>query len=272
METVIFGKEFKARLQMIQSNAQAVYNWVFLPGGPGLGSESLSLLTQKLRLPGCIWHLDMPGDGSNLTSDDDYYFEHWPDALIEALENLSNVILVAHSTGGMYALANPKLEPLLQGLVLMDSAPDASWQEGFMEYVKHNPLPDVVRLEKMYAAEKTNEHLEELTIASIAYLVHGPVSNEDISFFEQLPYNVKACDWSAHHFDQTYKSKWVPTIPTLIFAGEYDHITPIALFQNNQAFNRSNILIRTIPNAGHYPWIENSNAVQLLFAEYLNFC
>lgn len=123
----------KARLQLIRSTAGANLNWLFLPGGPGLGSESLAGLTQIVKLPGSIWHLDLPGDGSNTTSNDWESFSHWSKALLEAATALSNVILVAHSTGGMYALATPELSKVLRGLVLMDSAPDASWQEQFYQ-------------------------------------------------------------------------------------------------------------------------------------------
>lgn len=73
----------KARLQYIRTESGGNYNWLFLPGGPGLGSESLTNLTQMLQLPGNIWHVDLPGDGSNLTTDDSQYFSHWPQALIE---------------------------------------------------------------------------------------------------------------------------------------------------------------------------------------------
>jgi|HubBroStandDraft_3_1064219.scaffolds.fasta_scaffold176434_2 pimeloyl-ACP methyl ester carboxylesterase len=36
-------------------------------------------------------------------------------------------IIVGHSTGGMYVLATPALEPLVSGLVLVSTAPDARW-------------------------------------------------------------------------------------------------------------------------------------------------
>src|ERR1700722_13695852 len=111
--------KLKARLQLIRTTPGANFNWLFLAGGPGLGSDSLNPLTQLLRLPGSMWNLDLPGDGSNLTTDDSQHFSHWSEALVEAVGALDHVILVAHSTGGMYALATPALEKMLTGLVLM---------------------------------------------------------------------------------------------------------------------------------------------------------
>ncbi|WP_019218073.1 alpha/beta fold hydrolase [Legionella tunisiensis] len=169
---------------MIRSQGGKPYHWVFLPGGPGLGSESLDGLTKILHLPGTIWHLDLPGDGSNLTSNDRESFSQWSAALVEALAALDNVILVAHSTGGMYALATEKLEGLLTGLILMDSAPDASWQQIFMDYVKQHPIAEVEALQKIYADAPDNNKLKELVIASAPYLFNATGLKKLFLFFK----------------------------------------------------------------------------------------
>jgi pimeloyl-ACP methyl ester carboxylesterase len=137
MQKKYLWTKLKARLQLIRTTPGANLNWLFLAGGPGLGSDSF---TQLLNLPGAMWNLDLPGDGSNVTTNDSEYFSHWSEALVEAVGTLDNVILVAHSTGGMYALATPALEKIVTGLVLMDSAPDSSWQQVFMEFVTQHHL------------------------------------------------------------------------------------------------------------------------------------
>ena len=259
----------KARLHYIKSAEGTPFNWVFLPGGPGLGSESLSGLTSLLQLPGTIWHLDLPGDGSNITENDSHYFSHWSDALVEAVESLDKVILVAHSTGGMYAVATAKLKGLLTGLVLMDSAPDASWQQFFMDYVKKHPIEALEKLQAEYVEHPSDETLKKMVIISIPYLFTPAGLKKDLSFLESLPINYRTCDWSAQNFDGHYTYQWIPeTIPTLIFAGDSDRITPLKLFRDLPAFGRDNILIRAIPEAGHYPWIDNPGGVSLVFSEY----
>lgn len=259
----------RSRLQLIKSQGDKPYHWVFLPGGPGLGSESLDALTQLLQLPGTIWHLDLPGDGSNLTVNDSEFFSKWSAALVEAITALDKVILVAHSTGGMYALATEKLESLLVGLILMDSAPDASWQQVFMEHVKQHPIAELEVLQKIYADTPDDDKLKELVIASAPYLFTAAGLKKDLSFFTTLPINYVTCEWSAQHFDKNYKAKWVPQeIPTLILAGDEDYLTPLRLFSETQVFQRPNILLRTIKNAGHYPWIENPEEVIAVFKEY----
>ncbi|MGB6976747.1 MAG: alpha/beta hydrolase, partial [Gammaproteobacteria bacterium] len=64
-------------------------------------------------------------------------------------------------------------------------------------------------------------------------------------------------------------AKWIPkNIPTLIFAGDEDHITPLSLFATANEFQRDNIVMREVAHAGHYPWIENPDQIKMLFEDY----
>lgn len=261
----------KARLHCIRADSSKNYHWVFLPGGPGLGSESLADLTKLLHLPGSIWHADLPGDGSNLTDDDTRSFSHWQRALIEITTTLPNVILAAHSTGGMFALATPEIEKNIVGLVLMDSAPNSSWQNYFAQYVKENPIPAAEKWLALYNADPSNETLKQLTIVCAPYSATHTNITKIISLLKSLPFNYKTQQWAENHFDRTYQAQWIPkTLPTLIFAGDQDPITPLTLFSESDAFKRDNILIRTISHASHFPWIDNPNQVRQIFAEYCN--
>jgi hypothetical protein len=102
-------------------------SWLFLPGGPGIGGESLHELVDSLDLPGMSWLVDLPGDGSNVDAPgapaDPYSL--WPDVLLEAAQAVPRPVFVGHSTGGEYLLSVPALEPLLDALVLISTAPDA---------------------------------------------------------------------------------------------------------------------------------------------------
>lgn len=259
----------KARLQFIKSTSNAQFNWLFLPGGPGIGSESLAPLTQILELPGSIWHVDLPGDGSNRTRNDEEHFSHWSEALVEAANALDNVILVAHSTGGMYALSTPKLEKQIIGLILMDSSPNASWQHQFMQYAESHPIKTAQKLQLQYSKKPSNTLLKKITLACASYSFTKRGLQKGIALLNTLPFNYKPCEWSAKHFDSTYTAKWVPKkIPTLIFAGEQDRITPLELFIKSKKFKRKNIIIKPIKNAGHYPWIENPKGVIKVFDQY----
>ena len=83
------------RVECVRTRTDPV-NWIFLPGGPGLGSESLKdlihvLYLENYQISGNVWLLDLPGDGSNTTSDNAKSFQYWQPALIEAIETVKEV-------------------------------------------------------------------------------------------------------------------------------------------------------------------------------------
>ena len=102
-------------------------DWLFLPGGPGIGSESLLELVDTLDVPGTRWLVDLPGDGANTDPPGapDDPFAVWPQVVVEAAQAVPRPVFTGHSTGGMYLLSTPALEPLLAGLVLLSTAPNA---------------------------------------------------------------------------------------------------------------------------------------------------
>ena len=94
--------------------------------------------------------------------------------------------------------------------------------------------------------------------------------DQGIECLKTSPYNYETIQWTWRHFDPSYKALWVPKeIPTLILAGAQDLATPIKLFKEKKAYRRSNILMREIEGAGHFPWIENPKAVACAFEDYL---
>ena len=57
-------------------------------------------------------------------------------------------------------------------------------------------------------------------------------------------------------------------MPTLIFSGTLDPITPLQLFLETPAFQRENIVMHEIENASHFPWMDEPVAVRELFKQY----
>jgi pimeloyl-ACP methyl ester carboxylesterase len=263
MMTHALWTKLGTRFTHVKTNPGQDYHWLFLPGGPGLGSEYFYELTQHLDLPGTCWHIDLPGDGSNRFDDDRSRFPTWFDALKEAVSIFDNTVLVAHSSGGMLALATPGLEKSLSGLVLLDSAPDASWRDAFMQYVAQHPV-DI-------APPTTDESLKAFTLKSIPYFLTEEGVKKDTAWLESLPFNFDAYDWCDKNFDSTYAAKWTPEkVNTLILAGDQDVITPLPLFSSKKDFQKDNILFVKITAAGHFPWIENLEAVCNAFHQYAN--
>lgn len=259
-----------ARLKFMKSRQGAVINWLFLPGGPGLGSESLDNLIECLDLPGTMWNFDLPGDGSNKTKDNAESFKNWAEALVEAADAFDNVVLVGHSSGGMFALAQPFLEKKLIGLILIDSAPDNSWQVELSKMMDDKPIANFEEINKNYRENPTNAGLKELTLACAPYFFSQEGLESGIFLLASLPYNHKTFEWSEKHFDSTYKAQWIPQeIPTLILSGELDAMTPLELFDKREEFHRPNIIMEKVEGAGHFPWIENPRRVLAFFKKFL---
>ena len=132
------------RYKLVKSSPDAEYNWLFLPGGPGSDSSYFTLLTDHLTLPGNYWHIDLPGNGDNISDilPEDYDYGCWQDCLLAAVKNFENPILVGHSFGGMLPLMLPDLEDLLSGFVILNSAPRL-WLLEAAKAANENNLPDL---------------------------------------------------------------------------------------------------------------------------------
>lgn len=246
-----------------------VLNWLFLPGGPGIGSDSLAELVEAVDVPGSSWLVDLPGDGSNTELEkvgrDPY--RDWPHVLIEAAHAVANPVFVGHSTGGMYLLSVPELEPLLKGLALVDTAPDACWMSSFVTMADANPLPAVTAAVAAYERERSNARLADLTVASAPWNFSPSGLLTGTELLARLPYNRQAVDWSEEHFDHVYRSTWWPeSLPTLIVSGSEDRIVTQVGWDDPQ-FTGDNVMRRTIAGGGHFPWIENPSGMHQAFTE-----
>jgi pimeloyl-ACP methyl ester carboxylesterase len=243
-------------------------NWLFLPGGPGIGSESLHELVDTVDVGGSSWMVDLPGDGSNVDAPgapaDPYSL--WPRVLLEAARAVANPVFVGHSTGGEYLLSTPALAACLEGLVLISTAPDASWMPVFEEMVRNNPLPGVEQATARYESDPTDENLRAVAVESAPWNFTGQSVAKGAEILARMPYNTRAVQWSDANFDRSYQTAWWPTtLPTLIVSGSADRIVTQSLWQAER-FHTQNVIWRVIAEAGHFPWIEQPAAVHAAFA------
>ena len=75
------------RYELYQSNGGDPYNWVFLPGGPGVDSSYFRSLVDILDLPGNVWLVDFPENGDNVNgTSEEYDFDKWLDIFVPYLE------------------------------------------------------------------------------------------------------------------------------------------------------------------------------------------
>jgi pimeloyl-ACP methyl ester carboxylesterase len=245
-------------------------NWLFLPGGPGIGSESLHELVDAVDVPGTAWLVDLPGDGSNTShpsvAADPY--ASWPAVLLEAAAAVDNPIYVGHSTGGMYLLSTAVLEQLLVGMVLISTAPDASWLPAFHVMCEQNALPAVAEATRRYERAPSSANLAAVAVASAPWNFTAEFVAVGAELLARMPYNGSAVSWSDDNFDDTYQSTWWPTfIPTLIVSGSDDRVVAQTSWSEPR-FSGPNVVHRTIQGGAHFPWIERPDAVRAAFSEF----
>jgi pimeloyl-ACP methyl ester carboxylesterase len=265
MASVIFTPS-GVRLREHSSRAGPL-NWLLLPGGPGIGSESLEELAAALDVPGTIWLVDLPGDGSNRSAPGmaEDPFAAWPQVVLEAAQAVPNPVFAGHSTGGMYLLATPALAPHLKGLALLDTAPDASWHPRFVEMTKRHPLPEVEAATAVYEQDRRDENIAAIAVASAEwnFTKNGMTAGREL--LARMPYNSAAVDWSEAHFDHIYRAAWWPqSVPVLILAGADDRIVWQGGWEEER-FQTPNAIFRRIPSGGHFPWIESPVEVRAAF-------
>lgn len=251
------------------SQRPGALNWLLLPGGPGIGSESLEELAAAMEVPGTVWLVDLPGDGSNRAAPGSAAdpFARWPQVLIEAAEAVPDPVYIGHSTGGMYLLATPELEARVRGLALLDTAPDAAWHARFVAMTQRHPLPEVEQAMARYEADRRDENIAAMAVASAEWNFTPAGVPAGRELLARMPYNAAAVDWSDAHFDHVYRAAWWPeTLPVLVLAGGDDRIVWQGGWEDPR-FHTPNALFRTVPDGGHFPWIENPTGVSAAFAE-----
>ncbi|MDA0179860.1 alpha/beta hydrolase [Solirubrobacter phytolaccae] len=245
-------------------------DWLFLPGGPGIGSESLHELVDALDVPGTCWLVDLPGDGSNTDAPGAPAdpFSAWPHAVVEAARAVRRPVFLGHSTGGMYLLATPELEELLEGLVLISTAPTADWMPAFIAMTETNPLPAVTAATERYEADPSDANLREIAVESATWNFTPEGVEAGAELLGRMPYNGAAVAWSDAHFDHTYEAAWFPEeLPTLIVSGGADRIVTQRLWDEPQ-YDGDHVLRRRIDGGAHFPWIERPDAMKKAFADF----
>jgi len=188
---------------------------------------------------------------------------------VEAAQALEEVVMVGHSTGGMFMLSVPALEAHLVGMVLVSSAPDARWREAFHAYARDHALPGVDTAAAAYARAPGADTLRALTLAAADWNFTLAGLHKGRALLEDLPYCHEAVAWADAHFDASYRARWTPTrLPTLLLSGAEDHIVDQRLWSEAPGFSGPHVQQRWIADAGHFPWIEQPEAIRAALTEF----
>lgn len=259
------------RYTLYKHDESSEQDWVFIPGGPGIDSRYMTLLIDALDLPGKVWLIDLPNNGDNIQSDDlsAYDYEKWAEAFIAMMHEFNKPVLVTHSFSGLYTLLFPELEKLVSGYVIFDSAP-CFWVDAAEEMAKQFGLEPLSKGVEIFEKNPTIETFGQVFLSRMPYYFPPESIERGEKLLNSLPINFHATSWwFAKATQLDYSKLWVPQkVPTLIVGASHDIITPITLFQHDERYQRDNIEIVKIENAGHFPWMEQPKAVYQTFEQF----
>jgi len=258
------------RYELCQTNGQKPYNWLFFPGGPGADSSYFHGLIEVLNLPGNVWLFDLPGNGDNISRSLGENFDVWFEIFPSIIQKFDNPILVGHSFGGMFPLLFPELENRLKGFIILNSTPSL-WLEEAVAYSKQFNLPDLSKEMQDFVQHPNQKTFEVALDACMPYYFPSGTLEQGRALIAQVPCQyLPAVWWQKKAIELSFSAKWIPQyIPTLIIGSKYDCICPFSLFEKDARFQRDNIKLIFVEDAGHLSWVENPKAVKVAFEEFL---
>jgi len=243
--------------QLSRRRAGTDNHWVFLPGGPGLGTEYFYPLLDAWKTDANLWTLDYAVSKNSAD---------WLPSILELSKHLEKIVIVGHSYGGMLLLSIDNLEERLgaavQGWVFLDSSPNLSWQKSWAKQasIQSEALKEPQRCEQVFAKSPSAEGFRAILHAWAPYYFEPTA----VAAGREL---LSTCHYHAHAYVMAkkllshYDARWVPRKKTLVLAGNNDRITPLTCFTEDPRFQKPHIKTCLIPDAGHFPWVENSQDV-----------
>jgi pimeloyl-ACP methyl ester carboxylesterase len=263
---MIHFTKFGYRYREIASN-EGNFNWLFLPGGPGLGSEYLENFCEMLDVKGKKYLVDFPMDGINQAGK--LSIDAWKAGLIDLCRQFESVILVTHSFSGMFSLSLPELEAHLRGLILMNTTDQNSFFAHITKMQQEHGLPDLLPAINEYHRNPSKEGFRKYWELYKNYCYAEDEMAKGEEMIKLFAFNNDSYNFAIEEFYMSYQSKWIPNlVSTLTIGGTNDYICPYDIFIMNQKYCRPNIINRVIVGAGHCPWINHFSEIQACFDEF----
>lgn len=240
------------------------FNWVFIPGGPGLGSEYLiDLLTGPMKLEGNVYILTLPKYCEKIN--DRNFLINLEEDINQILIELENVILVGHSFGGMLLQSINLHNNQYDKVILLCSSPsldcfkiaEKSYND-FNEYEKDS----IFQSQESYFKNKNNINFKSLFKSWAPYYTSRNDFNSYLKMINECSFDFRLYEWGNRFFNNFFASNQRIPKKTIVISAEYDKICPPSLFNDYvEQLEDFNIL----PTSLHFPWIKNSDLLMEVF-------
>lgn len=239
---------------------------IMIPGGPGMSADYLKSLLPLSDFSMNIWGMDLPGNGDNRV--DDECFAEWPFKIEEGLNALQGTkILLGHSFGGMLMQINPKLDEMVDAMILLSTTPKNIFYPGGGSNVDD---PIVQRGYERYAKLKNDDTFKQLLLDVAPLYFDQDCMDKGLELFRSTKYAHKVYDTFMFELMRNYEYQYVPTVPTLIVGGDMDTTTPLYFYTDDPAFNEPNIAIFELEGVNHFPWINSHEKVRNVIEPFIH--
>jgi pimeloyl-ACP methyl ester carboxylesterase len=233
---------------------------IFFPGGPGLSWHCFEKLIRSLEVDCNIYGINYTQTSSNEPS----YFDELQLELTLLLKTIPNPILVTHSFSSMFVLSLLQLPPL-KGLVLISPAINNSYLIDLPQRIKTYTHFDGTKIAANFWMNPSDNSYSDYFKGLLPYYFRPDYIEDGLSMLDQCDFAHLPYVLCIQHFFQTFTKSYTPEVPTLIIAGDDDHICPPSLFKDSLIFKGNNVQVAIIPDAGHFPWIDSHDATLTTF-------
>lgn len=230
-------------------------NWIFLPGGPGLGEEYFEDLFKEKFLLGNVYLYKFPKYEA-IANYELFYLALQKD-ISDIIQYLKNSILVGHSFSGMLlqTLSIPSSKNCK--LVLLNSSPSLdcfeSAKNALLDFSK-SEQKIIAKTEQNYAFKKTNQNFIEMLKAWSPYYVNRKNKTEYYKMLSACSVDYQFYEWGRNYFFEKFVK--IGKIPkdSIIINSSKDKICPSHLYKN---YDLTENWLVSLDLSSHFPWLEN---------------
>lgn len=231
-------------------------NWMFFPGGPGLGPEYLEGFLIEANLKGSIFVLKYPSPCKTETVVK--YLSKLNQDILEFIKSLPNLIIVGHSYGGMLLQClNLKCDNIKKQ-ILLNSSPTlecfslaAKSAKTFSDSEKRA----IEIAENDFANDKNTANLRRLYKSWAPYYVPHAFLEDYFNMLDLTTFDVQLYEWGNSNFYEYFRTKTFLMDNIIAINSKFDIICPSSLF------HKQPVQMNEINSSSHFPWISDKEAL-----------
>lgn len=236
-------------------------NWLLIPGGPGMSSDYLAEIFEKIDLQGTIHTFDFFKYPSLA---DEFVLENIEADINYFCDRFENVVLLGHSSAGML-LQSIRLKRNCK-VILLCSSPSLTCFEIAQKESEHFTAEEksIIEIaEKNYSMNKSNDSFKKLFKAWRPYYALKKHESVYDSLIDNCGFDWKFYEWGNRFFFNYFSQHNQKIKNVLMVNSDFDKLCPTVLCED--LYSKETIV--SLPLHSHFPWIENTELFKKTFKE-----